>query len=91
LSLWRSAAAAAAAAAEFAETDGKHRIVNAKQARKNTECENWDETSRVGIRVLRSVALASRKRSGHCPTRDIYIVRERDDGREVVGYMHSRF
>jgi hypothetical protein len=82
LSLGRSTAAAAAAA-EFAETDGKHRIMNAKQGRKNTECENWDETSRIGIRVLRSVVLASRKRSGHCPTRDIYIYRERER-------MHAR-
>jgi hypothetical protein len=32
LSLWRSTAAAA----EFAETDGKHRIMNAEQGRKNT-------------------------------------------------------
>jgi hypothetical protein len=65
-----------AAGAEFAETDGTHRIMNAKQGRKNTECENWDETSRIRIRVLRSVVLASRKRSGHCPTRD----RERERG-----------
>jgi len=80
LSLWRSTAAAAEA--EFAETDGKQRIMNAKQGRKNTECENWDETSRVRITVLRSVVLASRKRSGHCPTRDIYIERERERERE---------
>jgi hypothetical protein len=52
--------------------------MNAKQGGKNTECENWDETSRVRIRVLRSVVLASRKRSGHCPTR--HIERERERG-----------
>jgi hypothetical protein len=82
LSVWRSTAAAA----EFAETDGKHRIMNAEQGRKNTECDdNWDETSRIRIRVLRSVALASRKRSVDCPSRDIERERVREDAREVVG------
>jgi hypothetical protein len=55
--------------------------MNAKQARKNTERENWDETGRVRVRVLRSVVLASRKRSGYCPTSEI----EREGAREVVG------
>ncbi len=34
--------------------------MNAKHGRKNTERENWDETGRVRVRVLRSVVLASR-------------------------------
>jgi hypothetical protein len=38
--------------------------MNGKQGRKNIERENWDETGRVKVRVLRSVVLASRKRSG---------------------------
>ncbi len=77
MSLWRRKAAGT----EFSEREGKQRIMNAKQARKNTGRENWDETGRVRVRVLRSVVLASRKRSGYCPTREI----EREDAREVVG------
>jgi hypothetical protein len=38
--------------------------MNGKKGRKNTERENWDETGRVKVRVLRSVVLASIMRSG---------------------------